>query len=375
MIGYYKKSIIKILTIIHQARTRPFESPQIWKTAQELLIKQSLNVENLIRKTKSKKKSHNQLRKNPNYRLSKEESILLKSQLSYLDYKLDEYKHLLRIDKDIGDAIPFTLINKHGIKPQNFKQSSGFISQKSGFKIEKKAFNYAYKKGGIAILNDLTSSLKYCDLTLIKEDGNNLAIEIKSSGNYNNRVTRQKTNAEKIFAYLSEDITENLYGNEGKIQRVSFESEEINYIFEINELIDTSRKIGFASKLVEPGVLYFVAHKDPGKSFLLTEEIEPKKLINPHAYFVNGMKLNELGYLPFSLSISNPENYFDFLQGNFVINIFIDYNVISKISLESNFTFKKTNDSAFPFEFSSVINNSKISNLKISQHMFYRTIV
>jgi hypothetical protein len=374
MIGYHRKLIIELLTLVHQARVSPFDNPTIWRLIQEKLIKQLSKTESKIRLLKDEIKRLNFIRKNPQERLSKEESSSVKNQLDYLDYKLEEYRRLIRIYKSIGDAVAFTFISKWDIKPQNFKQPSGFITEKVGFKKEKRIFRYIFKKGGIAILNDLTSALKYCDITMVSEGGF-VPIEVKSSKNVNKRVGRQKSNADKLFSYIFEDKSDSLYGIEGRMRRVAMQSNEVNYIQIINELIDNSKKNGFAYKLVEQGVLYFVAHQDPNEKEDSKKMFEGAQLLKPTAFFLNSMKFNELGYYPFSLSFTNPENYFDFLQGKFVINIFIDFDVITQIAHQYGFTFHEREEPDFPYEFRSIKDGEDFGRFMLSYHYFGRVLV
>ncbi|WP_228378417.1 hypothetical protein, partial [Chryseobacterium sp. CCH4-E10] len=232
--------------------------------------------------------------------------------------------------KDIGDAVAFTFIHKLDIKPQNFKESAGFITQKIGFKKEKRIFKQIFDKGYIAILNDLTSTLRYCDIMIITKEGY-FPIEVKTSNNKNPRVNRQHANANKLFSYLSEDFTEGLYDLNYPMHRVA-SSKEKNYIKEFNDLLKISKQEGYAYKLVERGVLYMIMHTDQFENIDLKSIFKSKKLNTPTYFFVNQMKFLEAGYYPFSLSISNPEDYFDFVQGNFVFSIFIDFNILQKLS-------------------------------------------
>ncbi|WP_207506121.1 hypothetical protein [Telluribacter humicola] len=359
---------------MNQAKVDPFNQVETWHLIQETLIKQISKIEYKIRNIKYEIKELNLSRKNPQRQLSKDESNIVKSSLDYLDYKLEEYRRLIKIYKSIGDSVAFTFIHKLDIKPQNFKQSSGFITDKVGFRREKQMFRQAFKMGSIAILNDLTSVLKYCDITLVLEGGF-VPIEVKSSKNKNARVKRQESNANKLFSYIFTDTTDSLYGIEGIMHRVSIQSQEINYIQVINKLIESSKKNGYAYKLVEPGVLYFVAHQAPNNKEDSKSIFKECNIVNPTAFFLNTMKFNELGYYPFSLSIATPENYFDFLQGKFVINIFIDFNIVSQLAQKYGFTFHERNDLDYPYEFKNLNEEENLNSFKISSHYFGRIII
>lgn len=372
MIKYYRKSIIELLNHIHTNKNNPFENIQIWYNVQIELIKKLSYIENRIRSLNKDIKNLNYYRKNPLNKLSKQESITVKNKIDKNKFYLEEYRYLIKIYKSIGDAIAFTFIHKLNIKPQNFKQSPGFLTEKSGFRKEKQYFKFAFKNGIIAILNDLTSVLKYCDITLVTEDGYQ-SIEVKSSNVRNARIERQENNAEKIFNYLIEDRTENLYGNQGTMIRLSLESEEKNYIQELNKLIEDSKLKKNSFKLVESGVFYFVSrefNKDE-----MDKNFKDAKLRIPYAFSLNQLKFTEQGYYPFSLIFNNPIDYLDFLNGNFVIMIFIDLEIIKKVAKKYKYKLIESLDSDYPFEFESLKDNSAIKSFKISHHLFFRSVL
>jgi hypothetical protein len=232
-------------------------------------------------------------------------------------------------------------------------------------------FRYSFKKGVIAIMNDLTSVLRYADITLITEYGARY-VEVKSSENRNTRTERQRQNAEKVFKYLETDVTEDLYGIGQKMQRVELGSQEINYLTIINELIEISRAKGSVYRLVEPGVLYFVSHSEPSLDEDIGSVFENNGLEKPVAFMLNMMKFPEQGYYPFSLSISNPNNYLDFLEGTFTIIILIDFRIIDEIAKSYKFTRVPCDDPQFAFSFKNERRKADLSHLNMSVHFFQR---
>lgn len=284
---------------------------------------------------------------------------------------LDEYRWLLDIFHSIGDAIAFTFLHKLDIKQMTFKQTAGFMSEKAGLKKELQMFRHSFKKGIIAILNDLTSSLRYSDVTLITKDGVKF-IEVKSSDNRSDRTDRQKENAEKVFKYLETDITEDLYDIGQTMQRRELGSPEINYQTTINELIEESKAKGFVYHLVEPGILYFVSHSEPPPDEDITLVFKNNGIEKPIAFMLNAMKFPEQGYYPFSLSIANPNNYLDFLEGCFTIIIFVDILYVDKIANRYKFTREPSDDPQFIFSFKNERENADLSGFKMSAHFFQR---
>lgn len=283
MLNLFKKGIVETLAMLHTARVKPFENINKWLFLQERIIKNIIYIERNIRKSKEEISALNKYRKTPNNRIDKEESNRIKNTIKYNQYKIDEYKYTIDIYKSIGDGIAFTFLNKHDIKPQNFKESPGFISEKHGIKKEKQYMRYAFKKGLITIFNDITSTLKYADLIIITPNGP-VAIEAKSSSNDNPRLQRQENKANKIFNYLANDTTEDLYDIPGTVRRVSNTTPEKNHTKKLNALIFKAEEQGYAYKKVEKGVLYFVATQEPEQDEL-GRILKISKLKDPYAFF------------------------------------------------------------------------------------------
>src|SRR5690606_25362697 len=128
---------------------------------QEKLIVSLTNIEYRIRKAKNEASGIKKLLANKNLQNSKEKSKQLKAQSKILLKRIDDYQNIRILFKSIADGIAFLYINRFDLKAQNFKQSTGFISNKKGSRLERKCFRYAFKAGGIAIMNDLTNVLKY----------------------------------------------------------------------------------------------------------------------------------------------------------------------------------------------------------------------
>nr|MBK9653062.1 hypothetical protein [Bacteroidota bacterium] len=83
------------------------------------------------------------------------------------------------------------------------------------------------------------------------------------------------------------------------------------------------------------------------------------------------MKFPEQGYFPFSLSIFNPNNYLDFLEGVFSIIIFIDIRYVDKIAKKYNFIRVPSDDPQFVFSFTNE-RDSNLPQFNMSVHIFHR---
>jgi len=373
MIRRYKKSILFLLDSLHEARREPFQNIEKWLALQENLIKRIIYVENRIRSNKKEIKDLNFYRKKPNKRVPKEESILLKERIRTLKNQIESYKTVIQIYQSIGDGIAFTFIHKFDIKPQNFKQKAGFISQKKGFTKEKQVLRYSFKKKQIAILNDITSVLRYSDIILITENGIK-AIEVKSSDNVNKRVQRQKDNAEKLFDYLSNDVSIGLYQENLVMQRIESSSLDVDYIKDFNLLIARCNGKGIKAKIFEKGMLCIVAHNhfDKKKLDKIVSESDLKK---PFGFNINSHKFTEQGYYPFSLSFEKSESYWDFIIGGLNILFLVDLNVIEDIATKNGFKVNVTGNMDYGLDFINVSNSIPVEKIKMSHHYINRTVM
>ncbi|MWB95139.1 hypothetical protein GON26_12275 [Flavobacterium sp. GA093] len=367
MIRYHRNTLKKLLDQVKFASKEPYLNAEVWKLVQLNIIKKIISLENKVRDKKSEKKDLNILRKNPSQKLTKEESIKIKAKIKFLENKLEEIRFVIDVYRSIGDAVAFTFISKLDIKPQNFKESAGFISEKIGLKKEIEVFKKIYKEGMIAVFNDITSVLKYCDLAVVYPGGFNL-IEVKSSKLENSRIPRQKENADKIVKYLETDKTDNLYGIQGETIRVDLNSDEVNYIEELNKLIISSKETKNATFEVEKGTYYFVSREFEEKFM----EENFKHLKNPIMISLNQYKFSGQGYYPFSLSILDSNDYLDFISGSFIILIIIDLEEVENYCSFKNYDLIHSDNDRYIFTIQSQENGSS-AGIKISDHYFFRS--
>lgn len=375
MTGRYKKSILEFLSILHDSKENSLDNIEKWLILQEKLLNKTIYIENRIRTCKEKINELNRIRKNPAQRLSKEESINVKAQINELDFRKEEYHWLLSILKSIGDGIAFTFIHKLDIKPQNFKESPGFLSGKKGLILEKKILRHSFKSGLIAILNDLTSVLKYADVTLITKDGF-IPIEAKSSEMDNERIKRQAEKRNKLFKYLEEDETVDLYGEGNQLmRRVALCSEEVNYQKEFGNLLNSAKVKGYDSSKFEDGFSCLVAFKEFDVNDVLDNVVKGSGFTTPYFFHLNMYKFMGLGYYPFSLLFNSAENYWDFLEGNINVMVFIDFSIIEKISANYGYTVERARMENYAFTFKSNEKKKEVAEFSISEHFFFRTFM
>lgn len=369
MLPYYKRFLIQIFTDVQELQLSPWEDSSKCLLVQEKLIKKIVYVENRVRELKRKiKTSKKRLGTRTKNRLMREEATSIKVDIKSKQATIQEYKHLLHIFRSVGDALAFIYISKWDIKPMTFKEDAGFISGKIGLRSELKALRLAFQVGGIAILNDITTCLRYADITLLRQDAPPMFIEIKSSKNLNQRAKRQYDESAKLTEYLQNDQIE----KDGYlVRRVASNSAENNYILEMNILLAEARNDGFGFMQVEEGLFYYV-ETDYAEDRLKT--IVQGLRNPPIVFFLNALKYTALGYYPFTLSICNPETLYGFYQGELLIFVFVDPQTISSKFLNNNLvvSFIQDEDWAFSVQHNNSDNTNVIGPLNVGQHLWGR---
>ena len=349
MIKRYVTSLKSLLDNLHSYRRSPYSHIEKWLLLQMKLLKKVTYLETRIQKSKLIIGQLKRNLKTPSGVKSKAESIVIKSKINTQFSRIEDYKFLILCFKSIADGIAFTFINKFDIKPQNFKEKTGFLVGKEGLKMELKTLKYSYKRGLIAILNDLTTVLKYNDLTILTSK-EAISVEVKSSALESSRNERQKVKSEKLFNYLDTGETTELYGFGGTFLRQSMETPERHYSKKLNWIIDKSKKDGVAHLLIEPGLVYFVCHLPELVETELDIVKEKYSIEAPLFHSLNSNKFHGEGYYPFSLNLRS-DNYLDLLLGEYVVLILLDLKRIESVSLRKGFKAKYVHGKDWVFEF------------------------
>ncbi len=370
MISYYKNTLLNYFHQLENIKNSPTKSQEIIYNLQNQLIKKTIYIECQIKKKKSLLQKYKFEKSNlPQTRQSKSRSKNLKQKIDLIKENIEDYNKILEILKKVGDGIAFNIFNKWDLKSTSFKQDAGFLSGKIGFKLERKIFNYLNKSGIVSVLNDLTTCLKYGDITL-KHPVTLLPsiVEVKSSKNINDRVIRQQKEAENILKYLNIDKTDRLYGEERNALRLSTHSTERNFSNIINCMIDETMFRNSSFKKIEKGLYCYVT-----KHFSLRELEGILKEINFKAmvFLANDFKYgnSSLGYYPLILSIKDPGAKYDFITDKLNILFFLNPEIIEEYFKNRGYSISiNINDDYFL----EIIHPTKDIQIKTSFHFFNR---
>lgn len=275
------------------------------------------------------------------------------------------YKEGIKRLREIGDSIAFAYFNKADLKSLCWKQSSGFITGKDGLQNELSKLKSIFELGGFAILNDITNSLRYGDIT-VDNNGVPQLLEIKSSDNKNERIIRQQKDIGLRMEMLNNNSLESFLGTDRKFQRVYLKKVEVNYIEELQELIDEAINKGSVVKEMEEGLVYSIYYKQNNFNDINTIL---SRMAKPKIFYINMMKNVNENYTPFPMIIKNNDYLIEFYEGNLIISIFVDIEVIKRKIQNKGYLFNVNENGEFVITFNL---NGESTSLNTSEYHIWK---
>jgi len=321
---------LKMCSLLRELQLDPMGEKHKCLLLQEQVLTTLTRIENNIHRHRIELKEIRRfLSKRRERSIDKTESRHAKDAIVWHTKRIKEYQLLLITFRSIIDGLAFTYIDKWDIKQLAFKECSGFISEKSGLKFELKILHLAFSLGNIALLNDLTNCLRHGDVTILSK-GKHLFVEAKSGRRKDARAHRQESKLNDIVAYLrsgKSDKFDAVGGLEGEFIRLPIHSPELNHRDELNSLIASARcsPDHYSSVEVEPGLHYLATYiADPKALSTLSNKPLGSLIISS----INELKYNGMGYYPFSLSIYDPADWYDFCLGKLMLVIAVETKTI-----------------------------------------------
>jgi hypothetical protein len=365
MIGYYRRSLIDLFTKLHRLSKNPLQHSNLALEIQEALIVSVTRLENRIRKARALRREIKQILATRN---SKEQATQYKEEVERIDNAIVECQRIKSIYRDIGDGLAFLYIDRWDVKPMVFKEPAGSITNKTGARLERKVFREAFKKGHIAILNDITHSLRYGDVTVLNHGGQCLLLELKSGKSSNQRCKRQTTRLDKLVQYLRDDKITGLYAPEQEMKRVALSVAEKGWQEQLNTGIEIALREGEWIGKIEDGLHCVV---DTGASARLLADTLKSLDSPPMVTFLNLFKGEVQGYFPLVLSLTNPEALFKFYEGTLLITVLICPDAIDRILRIHGFSSTLIEDDVWKLAVTDLTEPSK-PKFKISSHFLNR---
>lgn len=271
-------------------------------------------------------------------RPSKVEASELRRKIKLVDGYIRAQKDQIYVWKCFGDSLAFIFVDPFSIKQMFFdtaeyqvKQDSGSMSGKSGLVAELSVLEGALTHGVPAVLCDLTNTLRYGDVCLLGASDPH-PIEVKATSRLNQRGKRQKAKLEKLHEFLENDKADNFRGLRGTTKRVA--SDVLHYHDqELNCSIIRAQSEGYAICTPEDGFSFVCINTKFPPEKRRTEEIFSKlKLESPDAFDLNEFKNGHAWafYLPFLLTIRDPEHILGFLEGRIYILVFLEGKMLAR---------------------------------------------
>jgi hypothetical protein len=235
------------------------------------------------------------------------------------------------------------------------KEDAGFITGKRGTRLERTILRRAFAIGATVVMNDLTHTLRYGDITVFRPDlwpeGESpfLLIEAKTGrGGNKGRAARQKCGMKQIVEYLSSD-TRTVEGH--LWQRVSVRQFPEYHGDTFARLATALPRGGRLVEEVERG-LYYILLDGACKTYNYDEVFGPllDKFGPMLALRVNDMKRQHLGYYPFPLSIRDPDVLFRFYNDEFVTYVFVSMEHVNAALASDGTKIKLTDDAVYPWQ-------------------------
>ena len=280
----------------------------------------------------------------------------------------------------IGDAIAHIYIDRHDIKPMAVKESPGFLTGKSGLRLELYALRLALRRGHIAILNDLTNCLRYADLTLIFKGGILRFVEVKDRrvpGTQYPRDERQLQNLRDMADYVLTDKPISLYGYEDwKFHRRALRSHPVHLTREINRAIREAYTVGVVCKEVEDGLFYlvFTSLVEDSRDVMLVIERDGPPVGDAMLFRLSEVREWWPSYFPLMFSIRNPEHWLDIVFGGTSVWVLITVTKLKEAFARFNVTVEVLPpDSDWVLSLSHG-QNGELGESKIGSHLMHRIV-
>lgn len=330
MYAYYKRSLLRMQNLLRQVQADPMGRKDDCRLLQEQVLATVTRIENQIRKhRRDEKEVRNYLSKPNGNTVDKASARDAKVAIQWHRNRIEDYQHLLITFKSIVDGLAFIYLDRWDIKQFAMKETSGFISGKSGLTFELSLFRLVFRSGSVALLNDLTNCLRHGDLTILSK-GKWLFVEAKSGQTQDSRSRRQTAKLKSIVDYLTSGKTKRIpigETQEAEFVRLSAHYPEVDCLDHLNALISDAHRNThqYSMVQVEPGLHYLASYGVRPEALRTLTGKPPGALI---VSFINELKFDGLGYYPFSLSIRDAEAWYDFCSGRLMLFVFVETKVV-----------------------------------------------
>lgn len=332
MLTRHKRWLIELFQQVQVLRAEPLSRRLLALEIQEVILHRISRAEWSIRRIRKENKD---LKKTLSLHGStKQISRNIKHRYERNNGRLEEQKDLISILRSIGDCVPFIYGDHWDLKQMILKEEPGFVTGKSGTRLERKILRGAFDAGATVVMNDLTHTMRFGDITLFRPDlwpdGGSPFIwfEVKSGrGGDAARTARQMRASKHIGEYLATGQRE---ADGGLYQRVSVLDEPTYHFDEVTRMMIALPPGGWLLEEVEPGLHYVLI--DCAREREGYDEIFGELFKNGRSFLlsVNDMKRQQRAYYPFPLSIKDANALYRFLNGELVMFVVVNLDQVNR---------------------------------------------
>lgn len=293
------------------------------------VLKEILNDERHIRRLRGLVKDLNRRLKTE--RPSKAEAQGLRKETKRHESAIKRYEGQLFIWRCIADGLVYAYISTFNAKHAYFesdtfgvKPSVGFIGGKDGLRYELGMLLSAIEHKVPAVLSDITNIIRYGDVCLLGGP-DPVPMEVKSRAKLNQRGKRQSAKLNLLETFLKEDVATGFRGLP-EMRRVAYGIPHRDCLDDLNACIQNARRDGWNAVCPEKGLAYMATFT--GK--LPEGFFESLNMTWPIVFTPNGDKIDHAWapYLPFTNSIRDPQDLYDFAAGNLYLVVAVDAAVV-----------------------------------------------
>ena len=339
-----RRALHGLISKLHRLQRAPEAERLLALQIQEELIVRNRRAEEHVRLSRAKISALKDRLKARGHDREMVRSI--RSQIAVAEAQADGAKAWIETLKSVGDSVAYIHADRFDLKPLAFRPSPGFLTGKSGARLERKILRGAFALGAVAVLNDLTHTLRHGDLTVFRPDGTFMLIEAKSGrGGQRARAERQLAAARGMTGYLESDERHDETGAWYRVEAPAHVSDH-----GARATLMAARLVpgGWVHEEVERGLHYVLI--DCGlEDGQLGEVFSPLAERRMMVIDVNQIKRERLGYTPFALTFSAADVATRFYAGDFVMSIFVDLDVVAARLRDRGLALEVTDDPERPW--------------------------
>jgi hypothetical protein len=369
----FKPGLLRLFVTLNELKADPVLKRMLALEIQEDLLTRNARSEQTIRKLRiSNAAIKRRLTDRSNDRAT---ARALKAQYQRNLDRIADHRRLIEVLKSVGDSVAFIYGDRFDMKQLSQREPPGFLTGKKGARFERRILRKVFERDGfVAILNDLTNSLRHGDVTIYQPsnlDTVPVVVEAKS-GPIGSRGKRQMSKLEEVMSFLNTDkkVVDGIV-----FRRVEAPRTPTNLGDAFARVARKAIEVGYSIEEVEPGVIYSAVTSEKADSSLdeVLQALPVKQ--NSIVGFLSDVLVGSEGHYPIPLSIGDPELLYGLYNRDLFGFICIDVNSLNERLKKYKLSARLTRNDDQPLEITAVEGNIKgLEGIWIGSHFLGRLI-